>query len=158
MPKTDKRAKRKKRLAKKEARRAKRLEAKRREGEAPLSANFVRRVVRRHAPVLEEIQAALLAAADEDERVDDWTVYQALKAHLTHRDPTSERVDAVFELIEDVYEDCVDIEDDQWDDCLRVLMNVIRNRSNMAPGETDYLEWLKELFGDERDPFDDEEW
>jgi uncharacterized alpha-E superfamily protein len=110
--------------------------------ETPESRKLMKRMVRDHQDILQNIEFVLVSRYREDHRIDDRIVADALKAAI--RDDTAE--DALAESMNKALENMrllhSDISGDVWRDGLRTVLQSVHRHSYLRPGEREYLDFV----------------
>ena len=113
--------------------------------EAPGSGKLLKRMVRDHQDLLQNIEFVFISRYREDRRIDDRIVADTLKAAL-HGD-TAE--DALAELLnkglDKIRRFRSDVSDEIWRDGLLTVLQSIQRHSNLRPGEREYLDFVSDF-------------
>jgi len=110
----------------------------------------LKRMTRDHVDVLQNIEFALVRQAGEDPNIDDRMIDQALRSCINQTDPPD---DAGFQVVrlcgalETVRSMREDVSDDTWTAGLRTVDQSVRRHSNLSPGETTYLDFVRDYVG-----------
>ena len=110
--------------------------------ETPESRKLIKRMVRDHQDILQNIEFVLVSQYRQDRSIDDRIVADALKAAI--RDDTAE--DALAESMNEALEEMrlfrSDVSDDIWRDGLRTVLQSVHRHSYLRPGEREYLDFV----------------
>lgn len=102
----------------------------------------MKKMMRDHLDVLQNIEAVLNDARQNDKGVDDRIVLEALRcAHNSDVPDALRTIDLVEKLIE-AEEMRSDVPEPIWQECLRVVIESVRTHSLLKPGETTYLDFI----------------
>jgi len=102
----------------------------------------MKRMMRDHPGVLQNIEFTLVTTYREDRSIDDCIVLDALRAALEGDVPTEARRELLVDRLRDMREFRSDTPDNVWQDCLRVVMQSVRRHSSLTPGSTGYLGFI----------------
>ena len=105
---------------------------------------LLKRMVRDHPDVLQNIEFALVTCHRQDRSLDDRVVDAALRASLANQPPEDPRVAIVFKSLASIRETRHSVPDDVWSDCLRVVQDSVHTHSARAPGEIAYLAFVSQ--------------
>jgi hypothetical protein len=110
--------------------------------ESPGSGKLLKRMVRDHQDILQNIEFILVTKYRNDHRIDDRIVADALKAAI--RGDIAE--DAIAESLNEGLEEMrlfrSDVSDDVWRDGLRTVFQSVQRHSYLRPGEREYLDFV----------------
>jgi len=107
----------------------------------------LKHMTRDHIDVLQNIEVALVSEARGDPNIDDRMIDQALRSCIKRADPPDDagfrvvRLCGVLETMRSVRED---VPDDIWIAGLRTVDESVRRHSNLSPGETSYLDFVRD--------------
>jgi len=110
--------------------------------EMPGSGKLLKRMVRDHHDILQNIEFVFISRCREDHRIDDRIVADALKAAIrgdTAADALAESLNRDLEAMRQLRSD---VSDDIWRDGLRTVLQSVQRHSNLRPGEREYLEFV----------------
>ena len=111
-------------------------------GEALGSGKLLKRMVRDHQDVLQNIEFVFISRYREDRRIDDRIVADILKAAI-HGDKAEDALEeSLNKELEEVRLFRSDVSDDIWRDGLRTVLQSIHRHSNLRPGEREYLDFV----------------
>ncbi len=105
-----------------------------------------KRLERDHIDVLQNIEFALVQQARKNPAIDDFIIDQALQTSIVGADPpegTDPRLVSLCESLESVRSLRADVSDAIWSAGLRKIQKSVRLHSNLAPGETSYLDFVR---------------
>lgn len=108
-----------------------------------MTRTSMKRMTRKYSDVLQNIEMTLHQARRKNPSIDDRIAFDALRC--THNSEVPDdicTIDLVEALI-DVEELRSDIPEPIWQECLRVVMESVKNHSKLKPGETGYLDFIK---------------
>jgi hypothetical protein len=106
------------------------------------AGKLMQQMARDHPDVLQNIEATLVNAHEQDRAIDDRIVSQALGAAMRDVEPKDPLVAELAGALAAVRELREDIADEVWRDALRVVAESVRTHSELAPGETGYLSFV----------------
>jgi hypothetical protein len=107
----------------------------------------LKRMTRDHTDVLQNIEFALVNQAREDRSIDDRTIDQALRICMSRADPPDDadsQVGALAGMLDAMRLMRDDVSDGIWLAGLRTVDDSVRRHSNLAPGETSYLDFVRQ--------------
>lgn len=110
--------------------------------EAPGSGKLLKRMVRDHHDVLQNIEFVFTSKYREDRRIDDRIVANTLKAAIYDEVPEDGRAQLLNEGLEEIREFRSDVSDEIWRDGLRTVLQSVQRHSNLRPGEREYLDFV----------------
>ena len=110
--------------------------------EAPGSGKLLKRMVRDHQDVLQNIEFIFISKYREDRRIDDRIVADTLKAAIHDEVPEDDRAQLLNEGLEEIREFRSDVSDEIWRDGLRTVLQSVQRHSNLRPGEREYLDFV----------------
>jgi hypothetical protein len=113
--------------------------------ERSTKVNF-KRMARDHLDVLQNIEFALAKCARHDSSIDDRLIDQALRASISQAEPPEDadtRVALLCRMLMSMRSLREDVADDVWTAGLRTVEESVRRHSNLEPGETSYLDFVK---------------
>ncbi len=107
----------------------------------------MRKMARDHQDVLQNIEFALVTGHRKDPEIDDSKAIAALTASLAGVDPETlddHRVSDLVKALATIRQLRAELPEDVWREGLRVVKESIRRHSDLQPGETKYLDFVKE--------------
>ena len=110
--------------------------------EAPGSGKLLKRMVRDHQDVLQNIEFIFTSRYREDRRIDDRIVADTLKAAIHDEVPEDGHAQLLNEGLEEMREFRSDVSDEIWRDGLRTVLQSVHRHSNLRPGEREYLNFV----------------
>ena len=106
------------------------------------SHKLLKRMIRDHQDVLQNIEFVLVSQYRENRRIDDHIVADALKAAI-HGDIAEDALaESLNEGLEEMRLFRSDISDDVWRDGLRTVLQSVHRHSDLRPGERKYLDFV----------------
>jgi hypothetical protein len=111
----------------------------------PTGTKLMRRMADEHEDVLQNIEFAIVNAHKNDPGIDDAIAHEALRAALHGEEPSDPRAADLLEALDVMREFRQDVDDDVWDKALRVIDDSVRRHSQLAPGETSYLSFVRQF-------------
>ena len=103
---------------------------------------LLNRMSRDHVDLLQNIESAILSAADEHSHIDDCVVHEALESILHDQPPETASSLLVLRSLREIREFRNDVDDELWRDGIRVVKDSVQTHSTLAPGETHYLDFV----------------
>ena len=114
-------------------------------GEAPGSGKLLKRMVRDHQDVLQNIEFVFISRYRENRRIDDRIVADVLKAAI-HGDKAEDALaESLNKELEEVRLFRSDVSDDIWRDGLRTVLQSVQRHSNLRLGEREYLDFVSDF-------------
>lgn len=110
--------------------------------ETPESRKLMKRMVRDHQDVLQNIEFILISAYRNDQRIDDRIVAEALKAAIHGDTAENALAESLNEGLEEMCLFRSDVSDDIWRDGLRTVLQSVHRHSYLRPGEREYLDFV----------------
>jgi len=110
--------------------------------QAALPADPMKEMMREHQDVLQNIESTLVTAWRQASEIDDRAVLDALTAALRRAEPPEQTRRLLFDQLRAVRETRPDVSDEIWGKGLRVVADSVRRHSDLAPGSTDYLDFV----------------
>ncbi len=110
--------------------------------EAPGSGKLLKRMVRDHQDVLQNIEFVFTSRYREDRRIDDRIVADTLKAAIHDEVPEDGLDQLLNEGLEKIREFRSDVSDEIWRDGLQTILQSVHRHSNLRPGEREYLDFI----------------
>jgi hypothetical protein len=110
--------------------------------EAPGSGKLLKRMVRDHQDVLQNIEFVFISRYREDPSIDDRIVANALKTAI-HGDMAEDTL--AESLNKDLEGERLlrsDVSDEIWRDGLRTVLQSVQRHSYLRPGEREYLDFV----------------
>lgn len=101
-------------------------------------SNEKRKILQQSPHLLQAIEKTLVACVREQLLVDDHVVVRALASSILRRVDEAEVVAFVIAKLALTAVE-LNVDDQQWRDSLRLIYTVVRNRSDLEPGEYSYL-------------------
>ena len=100
-------------------------------------------MVRDHLDVLQNIEAVITTYADTHD-IDDRMIRRALEAAITQTSlPANTDENWLLQAIRGVRQFRSETSEEVWDRALRVVLTSVKNHSSCAPGDDDYLEFIR---------------
>ena len=110
--------------------------------ETPGSGKLLKRMVRDHQDILQNIEFILVTAYRNDRRIDDRIVADALKAAIRGDIAEDTLAESLNEGLEEMRLFRSDVSDDIWRDGLRTVLQSVQRHSYLRPGEREYLDFV----------------
>jgi len=110
--------------------------------ESQVSGNLLKRMVRDHQDILQNIEFVLVSAYRNDQSIDDRIVAEALKAAIRNEAAEDALAESLNEGLEETRLFRSDVSDDIWRDGLRTVLQSVHRHSNLRPGEREYLDFV----------------
>jgi len=107
----------------------------------------MKRMVRDHVDVLQNIEFGLVRCASDDPTIDDSTIVRALRSCIRgtelaeDADPRISKLCDSLMMMRALREDVLE---DIWESGLRTVEDSVRQHSNLQPGEKSYLKFVGE--------------
>ena len=143
--KTEKRKKKLQAFAKRRARRPEPIVAP--IGSLKVGKALERRLVRKHADLLQNIEFALVNAASDSHELDDYCIEGILRHAITQKASDDPLIDSAVDSLAEIRRLREEAPDDLWSDALRVVYTSLKRHSNCEPGETSYLRFVSQYVG-----------
>jgi hypothetical protein len=110
--------------------------------ESPGSDKLLKRMVRDHQDLLENIESILVSRYRDDGSIDDRIISDALKAAI-HGDMAEDALaESLNKDLGEARQLSSDVSDDIWRDGLRTVLQSVHRHSNLRPGEREYLDFV----------------
>jgi len=110
--------------------------------ESPGSDKLLKRMVRDHQDLLENIESILVSRYRDDGSIDDRIISDALKAAI-HGDMAEEALaESLNKDLGEARQLSSDVSDDIWRDGLRTVLQSVHRHSNLRLGEREYLDFV----------------
>ena len=110
--------------------------------ETPESRKLMKRMVRDHQGILQNIEFVLVSQYREDRRIDDRIVADALKAAIRDDMVEDALAESLYEGLREMRMFRSDVSDDIWRDGLRTVLQSVHRHSYLRPGEREYLDFV----------------
>jgi hypothetical protein len=110
--------------------------------EAPGSGKLLKRMIRDHHDVLQDIEFIFISRYREDPSIDDRIVADALKAAIGGDMAEDTLAESLNKDLEGERLLRPDVSDDIWRDGLRTILQSVQRHSNLRPGEREYLDFV----------------
>ena len=110
--------------------------------ESQVSGKLLKRMVKDHQDILQNIEFVLVSAYRNDQRIDDRIVADALKAAIRNDAAEDALAESLDEGLEEVRLFRSDVSDDIWRDGLRTVLQSVHRHSCLRPGEREYLDFV----------------
>ena len=110
--------------------------------ESQVSGKLLKRMVKDHQDILQNIEFVLVSAYRNDQRIDDRIVADALKAAIRNDAAEDALAESLYEGLEEVRLFRSDVSDDIWRDGLRTVLQSVHRHSDLRPGEREYLDFV----------------
>jgi len=94
--------------------------------------------------VLQNIEVTLATSYKADKTVDDCAAARVLKATLDRIRPKDEPDAGLFDSLVKMREFRVDVPDDIWRNCIRVVLDSVKTHSTLKPGSRGYFRFVSE--------------
>ena len=107
--------------------------------ETPESRKLMKRMVRDHQDVLQNIESIIISEYRENRRIDDRVVADALKAAIHSETAENDLAESINQAVEEMRMFRSDVSDDVWRDGLRTVLQSVHRHSYLRPGEREYL-------------------
>ena len=107
--------------------------------ETPESRKLMKRMVRDHQDVLQNIESIIISEYRENRRIDDRVVADALKAAIHSETAENNLAESINQALEEMRMLRSDVSDDVWRDGLRTVLQSVHRHSYLRPGEREYL-------------------
>ncbi len=107
----------------------------------------LKHMTRDHVDVLQNIEVALVKCARDDSSIDDRLIDQALRICISQSEPpenTDSRMTRLCQTVTSIRSLREDIADDIWIAGLRTVAESVRRHSDLKPGETGYLDFVRQ--------------
>jgi len=107
----------------------------------------LKRMVRDHLDVLQNIEFGLVHCANEDPSIDDSTIAQALRCCIRGTELGDEADPRVVQLCDSVMQmrDLrEDVSEELWATGLRTVLGSVKDHSTLQPGDKSYLKFVGE--------------
>jgi len=102
----------------------------------------MKRMMRDHEDVLQNIEFVLVTAYRRDPEVDDRLAAGALSAAIAGTPSADERAQELVGELKAMREFRAEVADDIWRDGLSVVLHSVRRHSDLRPGSTGYLDFV----------------
>ena len=113
--------------------------------EAPGSGKLLKRMVRDHQDVLQNIEFILISMYRDDRSIDDRIVADVLKAAIHGNEPEDARAQSISGGLEEIRRLRADTADEIWRDGLRTVLQSVHRHSSLRPGATGYLDFVSDF-------------
>ena len=110
--------------------------------ETPGSGKLLKRMVRDHQDVLQNIEFVFISRYREDGRIDDRIVADILKAAIHGDMPEDALAESLIKELEEILLFRSEVSDDIWRDGLRVVLQSVHRHSDLRPGEREDLDFV----------------
>lgn len=107
--------------------------------ETPESRKLMKRMVRDHQDVLQNIESIIISEYRENRRIDDRVVADALKAAIHSETAENDLAESINQAVEEMRMLRSNVSDDVWRDGLRTVLQSVHRHSYLRPGEREYL-------------------
>ncbi|MBN2594599.1 MAG: hypothetical protein JXA81_13915 [Sedimentisphaerales bacterium] len=106
---------------------------------------LMRRMVRDHQDILQNIEFILVTGYRDDPRIDDRIVADVLKAAIRGDTAEDDLTESLNEALGEVRLFRSDVSDDIWRDGLRTVLQSVYRHSKLRPGEREYLDFVSDF-------------
>jgi uncharacterized alpha-E superfamily protein len=113
--------------------------------ETPESRKLIKRMVRDHQDVLQNIESTIISEYRENRRIDDRIVADALKAAIHSETAENDLAESIEQALEEIRMFRSDVSDDVWRDGLRTVLQSVHRHSYLRPGEREYLGFVSDF-------------
>ena len=103
------------------------------------SRKLMKRMVRDHQDVLQNIESIIISEYRENRRIDDRVVADALKAAIHSETAENDLAESINQAVEEMRMLRSNVSDDVWRDGLRTVLQSVHRHSYLRPGEREYL-------------------
>ena len=103
------------------------------------SRKLMKRMVRDHQDVLQNIESIIISEYRENRRIDDCIVADAMKAAIHSETAENNLAESINQALEEMRMLRSDVSDDVWRDGLRTVLQSVHRHSYLRPGEREYL-------------------
>ena len=110
--------------------------------ETPGSGKLLKRMVRDHQDVLQNIEFVFISRYREDRRIDDHIVADALKSAIRGDTAKDALAESLNEGLVEMRLFRSDVSDDVWRDGLLTVLQSVQRHSYLRPGEREYLDFI----------------
>ena len=110
--------------------------------EAPGSGKLLKRMVRDHHDLLQNIEFIFISQYRDDRRIDDRIVADTLKAAIRGDTAEDALAESLNKGLEEMRRFRSDVSDDIWRDGLLTVLQSVQRHSNLRPGEREYLDFV----------------
>ena len=107
--------------------------------ETPESRKLMKRMVRDHQDVLQNIESIIISEYRENRRIDDRVVADALKAAIHSETAENDLAESTNQALKEMRMLRSNVSDDVWRDGLRTVLQSVHRHSYLRPGEREYL-------------------
>jgi hypothetical protein len=111
-----------------------------------MTKGAVKHMERDHVDVLQNIEFSLVTQARDDPTIDDTVIDDALRVCIDRAEPSDgadSRVAALCGMLKSTRSLRQDVSDEIWAAGLRRIQKSVRLHSNLVPGETSYLDFVR---------------
>ena len=109
--------------------------------EMRVSESLFHRMTNNHIDILENIEFSLVSAYRSNPTIDDRNVAATLEAVIKGVEPTDILTVLLAKALKSARELRTDVADDLWRDGLNVVLQSVKDHSNLKVGNRDYLEF-----------------
>lgn len=102
-----------------------------------------RKMTRDHTDVLQNIEFAIVTAWREHPEIDDRAVAHALKSAIAETEPAGKLAEVVADALENTKLLRGEMDENLWGAGLKVVLESVHTHSEMQPGDTDYLDFVR---------------
>ena len=106
------------------------------------SGKLMKRMVRDHQDILQNIESIIVSEYRQNRRIDDRVVADALKAAIHSETAENDLAESINQALEEVRIVRSDVSDDMWRDGLRTVLQSVHRHSYLRPGEREYLDFV----------------
>jgi len=103
---------------------------------------LMKKMVENHPDVLHNIEITLVTSYKADKTVDDCTAARVLKATIEGSRPEDDPAAGLFDSLVKMREFRVDVSDDIWRNCIRVVLDSVKTHSALTPGSRGYFRFV----------------
>jgi hypothetical protein len=111
----------------------------------PTGAKLMKQMSDEHQDLLQNIEFTIVNAHQHDRSIDDAIVHEAVRAAQRGEAPSDPRAADLLEALEAMRAFREDVDDDVWRKALRVVDDSVRRHSQLVPGQTSYLTFVRQF-------------
>jgi hypothetical protein len=104
----------------------------------------MKRMSSENPDVLQNIESTLVTTHRECAAVDDSTIAEALRCAIKGRNPSDETAALLYARLASVRQLRSDVPKSLWQEGLQVVLDSVKRHSDLRPGETSYLDFVKD--------------
>lgn len=107
-----------------------------------MRASKMNKIVSKHIDVLENIEVAMNVVRRSNGDLDDKAVYDALDCVCDGKETADPRISDLVDVLYEIEEMRRDLLRVEWQECLLVVRESVRNHSSLEPGDKSYLDFI----------------